>query len=165
MQQNRFEIQLREKSLKRRVLEGAATLVFLALGIVYLHTGREIIYHEGTWFFPGWEEVRYSTAYVLLIAFSFLGAVIAGSVLVVDLMMCRFESIQKDLHRITLYRGPLHCIVYVDGTEKGRLAPFSFHSVVETKLADNVKITISFQRGMMYIAHVSFSDGTESILV
>lgn len=168
MRQEEFENQLRKRIRKQRLIEGAVTAFLLVMGIVswsLREATKEVVIHEGALFIPGWEEVNYNNAYVPFIVMGLVCAVIPGSFLLVDLLMCRFETVHKDLHDITLYRGVLHNIVYVDGIEKGRIEPFSYTNVVETRLPSNVKITVSFQRGILYLAHISFSDDTASMQV
>ncbi len=168
MHRDEFEKQLRKKDRYRRLIEGVLTGVLLAVGILFWYlreSTKEVILHEGFYFIPGWEEVNYNDNYVPFILLGFLGAFCIGVFWLIDLMMCRFATIQKDLHQITIYRGMLHEIVYVDGAEKGRIEPFSFTNVAEVRLANNVKVTVSFQRGIFHIAHVSFSDDTPSIEV
>ena len=168
MPQDQFEKHLSRKMLKRRLIEGAFVLVFLALSIVCYHlreASKEVIYHEGFYFIPGWDEVNYNDSYIPFIVLGLIVATMAGSFLLADLISCRFATVQKDLYRITVYRGMLHNSVYVDGVEKGRMEPFSFSHVVEVWLANRIRVTVSFSRTVWYIAHISFSDQTASVEV
>ena len=76
-------------------------------------------------------------------------------------------TIKRDNHGyyITVYRGMLDCIVFVDGREAGRIEPFSYEHVIETVLPDKTKVIISFPQGknLWTLVHISFSDNTPSI--
>lgn len=161
-----MEKQLSRRILKRRIIAGAVAVLFLALFIVCYclrEASKEVIVHEGYLFIPSWEEVKYNNQYIPWIVIGIYGTVMAGIWLLCDIVSCKFRTVEKDQHYITLYRGMVHSVVYIDAEEKGRLGAFSRAKVVEAKLPNNVKITVSFSRNIFYIAHISFSDDTRSI--
>lgn len=166
MSQVEFEKQLSKKDTKRRLIEGGLTLFFFVLFIVFYslrEATKEVIIHEGYLFFPSWEETNYNNVYVPFIVLGALGGVGSGCFLLSDLIFCRYETVEKDLHCITIHRAMLYSIVYIDGKEVDRLGPVFVSHVVETRLPNNIRVTISFSRAVWYLAHISFSDDTPSI--
>lgn len=168
MRQADFERQLSQGIRRRRWIEGGLTLVFFAMFILcqcLREATKEVIVHEGIWFIPDWEEVNYNEVYLPFILIGIIGTIYAGLFLIGDALSCGYRTIQKDLHHITVCRGILRTTVYVDGKEVGRTEPFSHRNVVEFRLASHVKVTVSFSRSFWYMAHISFSDDTESVEV
>lgn len=166
MTQSEFEKQLSKADTKRRLIEGALTLVFFVIFIVswsLREATKEVIVHEGYLFIPSWEEVNYDPIYLPFILLGVLGAIGVGCFLLSDCLFCRYETVEKDSHYITIHRTLLHNIVYIDGKEVDRLGPFFISHVVETKLPGNVKVTVSFSRTVWSLAHISFSDDTPSV--
>lgn len=168
MMQKEFEKQLSQKIFKRRIIEGTISILLLVIGLVFLglrEASKEVIIHDGYLIIPAWEEINYNNAYLLPALVCILGAVWIGCFLLADLLCCRYRTVQKDLHHITIYRGMLHSLVYVNGTKKGQLEPFSGSQVVEVWLPNRIRITVSFNRTLFHLAHISFSDNTTSIEV
>ncbi len=161
-----FERELSAKIGTRRLIIGCLALTFLALFILCLilrEASKEVItHHYGISFLPPRTEIRYNEAYVIPIVLGLLSTVLACIFLITDFTMCGYRTVHKDGHDITIYRGITHNAVYVDGQEKGRLAPFSHTDVVEVWLPNRIRVTISFSRAIWYMAHVSFSDDTAS---
>ena len=138
------EIELFEKSLskkinKRRIIEGVISVVFLITALVFSllrESTKEVIIHgEG---YLSWTETNYNNNYLI-------------------------ETIKKNGHFITVYRGMKESALYINSQEKEKLTFLSFSNVIETKLPDGVKVVVSFYRGALFLAHVSFSDNNPSI--
>lgn len=160
-----FERELSQKIRIRRLIIGCLALVFFTMFItcwILMEATKEIIVYGGPAPIPTWERMDYNEAYIIPIVAGMIGAIYCGIMLLVDFMMCGHRTVRKDLHCITLYRGIMHNIVYVDGQEKGRMEPFSHTNVVEVWLPNRIRVTVSFSRSMLYMAHVSFSDDTAS---
>jgi len=152
--------------MKRRLIQGALVLGFFMLFIVFYtirESSKEVIIHEGYLFIPSWEEVNYNNIYAPFIVLGLLGAMGSGCFLLSDCLFCRHKTVEKDSHFITIHRTMLHNIVYINGKEVDRLGPFFISHVVETKLSNHVKVTVSFSRSVWYLAHISFSDDTPSV--
>lgn len=166
MSQAEFEKQLSKTDMKRRLIEGSLTLGFFVLFIIswaFRETTKEVIVHEGYLFIPSWEEVNYNPVCLPFILLGALGAMASGCFLLSDCLFCKFATVEKDSHYITIHRTLLCNIVYINGKEVDRLGPFFITHVVETRLPGNVKVTVSFSRTVWCLAHVSFSDDTPSV--
>lgn len=160
-----FERELSKKIRVRRLTACIVCLLFFTLFIaswIMLEATKETIVHGGPAPIPAWTSQHYNGAYIIPIVLGLIGAMMSGIFLIMDFAMCGHRTVHKDLHCITLYRGMCSNIVYVDGQEKGRIAPFSHTNVVEVWLPNRIRATVSFSRSMMYMAHVSFSDDTAS---
>ena len=169
MRQQEFENQLTKHIFKRRLITGLIWGAFLLLtatfGILRDAT-KEVIYHEGyAGLISGWEEIIYNETYTILIVLSILGSVFPGSFLLVEFLLGSYRTIQKDLYHITVYRGMLHNILYVDGQEMARTEPSSHSHTLEAHLPNGVRVTVSFGRGVWLLAHISYSDNTPSVEV
>ena len=110
-----------------------------------------------------WESVRYNENYVIGMIIGFVGGAMAIVFLLTDMIFCRFDSTEANGHYITAYRGMTKNIVYVNGEEKDRVGMFSITYVLETKLPDGVKISVTFARGAFLLAHITFSDNNPSV--
>ena len=161
-----FERELAARIRTRRLIFSCLALTFFALLILCValrESTKEIIVHNfGYSIIPPWTEVNYNDGYIFPIVLTLMGTVFTGFLLIVDFLMCGYRTVHKDLHCITLYRGIHNSIVYIDGTEKGRLSPLSHTHVVEAWMSNGVRVTVSFSRALWYMAHVSFSDDTAS---
>lgn len=161
-----FERALSKKINIRRLIESCLALIFLALFILFLilrESTKEVIVHEyGFPITPSWTEANYCNAYILPIVLGLIGLMMSVIFLIVDLTMCGYKTVRKDLYCITIYRGMWRNLVYVDGKEQGRLEPFAHSNVVEVWLPNRIRVTVSFSRAIWYMAHVSFSDDTAS---
>lgn len=163
------EIELFEKSLskkinKRRIIEGVISVVFLITALVFSllrESTKEVIIHgEG---YLSWTETNYNNNYLIGVGIGAIVGLMALIFLVVDFSFCRFETIKTNGHFITVYRGMKECALYINSQEKEKLTFLSFSNVIETKLPDGVKVVVSFYRGALFLAHVSFSDNNPSI--
>ena len=163
MWQTEFEAALSKKTSKRRWTSGLICLGLLALFILFMtlrEVTKEVIVHDGYSFLPAWEEVRYNPVYIPFCVISIMGSIYAGIFLLVDFLFCQHRTFQHPPHSITVYRSMSHNIVYVDGKEVGKLGPFTYDHVIETKLPTGEKVIVSFSR---YHARISYSDDTPSV--
>lgn len=170
MRQQEFEIQLTKHIFKRRLITalifGAFLLLAATFGILREVTKEHIDHCVGTGgFVASWTEIKYNESYAILMVLSILCSVFPGSCLLVDFLLGSYRTIQKDLYHITVYRGMLHNILYVDGQEMARIEPFSHTHIAEAHLPDGVRVTVSFGRGVWLLAHISYSDNTPSVEV
>ena len=163
-----LENDLRKQRTKTRIIQALVFLAFLAIGIVtwaLREASKEVIVH-GEEFLDGifsWESVKYNENYVIGMIIGFVGASMAAVIFLTDLIFCRFGTTEANGHYITAHRGMTNNIVYVNGEEKDRVGMFSFTYVLETKLPDGVKISVTFCRGAFLLAHISFSDNNPSV--
>lgn len=163
-----LEKELRKQITKRRIIQALVFLGFLAIGILFWalrEASKEVIVH-GEEFLDGifaWESVKYNENYVVGMIIGFVGASMAMVFLLTDMIFCRFDTAEANGHYITAYRGMTKNVVYVNGEEKERMGMFSFAYVLETKLPDGVKISVTFCRGAFLLAHITFSDNNPSV--
>ena len=163
-----LEKELRKQITKRRIIQALVFLGFLAIGILFWalrEASKEVIVH-GEEFLDGifaWESVKYNENYVVGMIIGFVGASMAMVFLLTDMIFCRFDSTEANGHQITAYRGMTKNIVYVNGEEKDRVGMVSFTYVLETKLPDGVKISVTCARGAFLLAHITFSDNNPSV--
>ena len=159
----RLEAILKRKETIRRIVIAAITIVMIALGITFAslrEASREVIVEDI--FGVKWETVTYNEGYTPWIAVCFSFGIVSSSLFVCDLL-CRFETLPVNGSYLTVYRGAIESVVYVNGEEAGRLEPFSFIPVVEVTMPDKVKVTVTFCRGPLVMAHVTFSDKHSSV--
>lgn len=164
MRYRALEDELRKRLLRRRIIEGVLLAVCFFTGVVcssLRESTKEVIVHEYGIIFGTYEEVIYNNAYVPFIVIGFIGALTAAVVLLSDLLACRFETVEVDGYHITVYRGMIGEVLYVDGEEKGRIEMYGHY--LETSLPDGTVVTASFGRSMLDWCHLSFSNGHESI--
>ena len=170
MQQQEFENQLTKHIFKRRLITGLIWGAFLLLTATFgiLREVTKVVIHpeqhEG-WISDFTQIIQYNENYAILMVLSILASIVPGSCLLVDFLQGSYRTIQKDLYHITVYRGMLHNILYVDGQEMARTKPFSHSHTVEAHLPNGVRITVSFGRTIFLLAHISYSDNTPSIEV
>ncbi len=164
MKHEELEKSLKKKIFLRRSVEAAALFIFSVVAIVFtsLREASKEITVIGTGFLS-YESVSYSEDYSVGIIVGALVASVAFSLLISDLIFLRCVSHDTGLYHITLYRGFIHNTVYVDGIEKGEHGFFGYSPVAETRLDNGTKITVSFLRGVFFVAHISFSDNTPSV--
>ena len=163
-----LENTLRRQLTKKRIIQSLVFFGFLAIGILFFvlrEASKEVIVH-GEEFLNGafaWETVVYNENYVVGMIIGFVSASMAMVFLLTDMIFCRFGTAEANDHYITVYRGMTKNVVYVNGEEKGSVGIFSFTYVLETKLPDGVKISVTFARGAFLLAHISFSDNNPSV--
>ena len=162
-----LEKQLSRKQFKRRMIFGILSIVFIIMCIMSLvlrEASKEVIIHDIMGIYS-WDEEIYNDNYIILFLPGILGATLCLSFLLVDFLGCRYKTIENHGYYITVYRGMLDCMVFVDGREVGRIEPFSYEHVIETVLPDKTKVVISFPQGknLWTLVHISFSDNTPSI--
>lgn len=165
-----LETRLRRIMRVRRIILGCATVLLSVLFVAswWLWEASEVvtqdpIIYDGIVVHPGFKHVTHEDSYITSLIIGLLGACGAGTFLLSDFLFCRFQTVTKDGQDVTVHRGMLYNIVYVEGQEQGRLGPFMFTSVVEVWLPDKTRVTVSFGRTIWYMAHVSFSDNTASM--
>lgn len=161
---DQLEKRLSKTMKKRRIIEGLICVIFLVIGIVcsiLREASREVIVHgEGfLWF----EEINYNDNYIAGIVIGFFVSFVLAMFFLSDLLASGFATTKANGHFITVYRGMKSNYVYINGDEKGKIGPFSFTYVVETKLPDGVKVIVSFSKRILTYAHISYSDNNPSI--
>lgn len=164
-----LEKQLAKKQFKRRMIFGILSIVFIIMCIMSLalrEASKDVVIHDIMGIYS-WEEEIYNDNYFFLLLPGILGATVCLTFLVADFIGCKYKTIENNGHYITVYRGMLECMAFVDGCEVGRIEPFSYKHVIETVLHDKTKVIISFPQGknLWTLAHISFSDNSPSIEV
>lgn len=160
----RLESMLKKKETVRRIAIAAFTIVMIALGITFAslrEASREVIVEDI--FGVKWETVTYNESYTPWIAVCFSFGIVSSTLFICDLLLCRFETLPVNGNYLTVYRGAIESVVYVNGEEEGRLELFSFAPVVEVTMPDKVKVAVTFCRGPLVMAHVTFSDKHSSV--
>jgi hypothetical protein len=162
-------LSLEQRLLKRKIIRLAAIavlaiLLFVAGTVCYSirEESREVVTHQVG--YHTWETVTYDDSLIPLIALSMAGGIVAIFYIFLDFMICRYETLPVNGPFLTVYRGPGAAVDYVDGEERGRLGVFEWASpVVEVRLPDGVKATVTFGRTPWVMAHVSYSDNNPSV--
>ena len=163
-----LENTLRKQLIRKRIIQALVFFGFLAIGILFWalrEASKEVIVH-GDEFLNGalaWETVEYNENYVVGMIIGFVGASMAMVFLLTDMIFCRFDTAEANGHYITVHRGMTKNVVYVNGEEKDSAGMLSFTYVLETKLPDGVKISVTFARGAFLLAHITFSDNNPSV--
>ena len=115
----RLEAILKRKETIRRIVIAAITVVMIALGITFAslrEASREVIVNEI--YGVKWETVTYNEGYTPWIAVCFSFGIVSSSLFVCDLLLCRFETLPVNGSYITVYRGAIESVVYVNGEEE-----------------------------------------------
>ena len=162
-----LEKELKKRLIIERAIFGVIALAFLAMGISFhalREASREVITHQiGSYTY---ETVSYNNDYVIGIALGIGGGIGMMGSLVIHFLMCHYETVRYKEYYITVLRTMGRSSVYVDGEEKGRLGFFGWEiPTVEVWLPNRVKAIITFSRGWMSMAQITFSDNTPSIEV
>ena len=160
----KLESTLKIKETVRRIAIAVITVVMIALGITFAslrEASREVIVNEI--YGVKWETVTYNEEYTPWIAICFSFGIVTSTLFICDLLLGRFETLPVNGNYLTVYRGAIESVVYVNGEEGGRLELFSFAPVVEVIMPDKVKVTVTFCRGPLVMAHVTFSDKHSSV--
>lgn len=144
MEQAALEKRLSKRIFMRRLAEGVISVLFLVAFFISYH-----------WWTISKNDVL---AYILSLSLSL--AIVSAYLLLLDFLYCRYRTIEKASHNITVYRGMLTAVVYIDGLETGCIGPLSYINVVENWVSADLSATICFSRVFWYIAHISFSDHT-----
>jgi hypothetical protein len=168
MDQAIFEKQLSKRIRIRRLALTAVTLVLLTVNIVcfcLLKNSGQLVATGKSFIIAIQDEAISSVCQVFILIFAFVGALLVLSVLLIDLLSSRFKTVYHGPHFITIYRGPLVRSIFVDGVETDRLGFFSFTNVIQTRLPDKVRITVTFSPNIFWLAHISFSDQSTSLEV
>ncbi len=154
-----LERELSRRLRTRRIVTGILHIVFLILGVMFTvmreATKEVVVIGEGIF---SYDYVTYNDNYVIGIVPCLLIATAAGCILFTDVIFSRYRTIEVNGHSITVYRGMHRCLVYVDGEETDCIGPFSMTHVVDGRLPEGTKFSVSFSRGALLLAHISFSD-------
>lgn len=162
-----LEYDLKKRLIIERVIECAIAVLFLALGIscyALREASREVIIHQiGSYTY---ETVSYNDDYVIGIALGIGGGIGLAVVPFLDFILCGFKTVTHKEGYITVFRGMGRASVYVNGEEKGRLGFFGWYiPTIEIWLPNKVKAIVTFSRGWMSMAQISFSDNTPTMEV
>ena len=165
MHTKELERYLSRQNLKRRLIMAMIAATLLTLGFICNHlreASRTMVPYEQ---FPEIQHAVYNNSYIPWIIAGTTAGICACFVLLLDIILCKFKTVQIGEQYLTLYRGLLFCIIYVDCVEKGRTIPFANANIVDVWLANRVRATVCFRRTLLQIAHISFSNHTASIEV
>lgn len=162
-----LEKSLAEKQRKRRITLALCAVLSFALfffAICMREASKEVTIVNDYWFYQS-ETVEYNESWWSLIIPSIFASIYLFILLLVDLSICGYKTFEKDAQHITIYRGNMSSVVFVDGKEVGRIEPLSYDYIIETILSSGVKVIISFpQRKVLFgNIHVFFSDNTPSL--
>lgn len=164
--QQAFEKYLSRRILKKRLMMLFIAIVFLAGAIVFYQLAestKEIIQVPiGDFGHFITREVRQDWMIVVFVICE-MATIISFFLVIRDLFLCRFKTLSKGDQYVTVYRGILYNIVYVDWVENGRTIPLPNANIVETWLHDRVRLTVHFTQSFHNFAFVSFSDNTATI--
>ncbi len=160
---NQLEIKLHKIITKRRIIEGVLSLVFTILWVTcyFLRENSKVVTTIGEIF--TYRQVTYNNNYIIGVVIGLMFGMLALVLFLTDLIMCRFASTEANGHYITVYRGLIYSILYINGEEVGRLGGFIWNNVIEATLPDGVKVTTSIQRAFFCLAHISYSDHNQSV--
>ena len=161
----RLEASLKKKQDTRRIAIAIVAILMIIIGITCValrEASREVIVNDIGMGLQ-WETVIYDDRYIPGIVFGFAIGITTIALFICDLILCRFETLEVNGHYLTVYRGAVECVVYINGEEAGRLELFETSPVVEVRMPDNVKVNVTFCRSWVVMAHISFSDNNPSV--
>ena len=166
MPHEQLEKYLFRQILKRRLIEVSIAVILLTIGFVCNHfyeTSAQIVHYDSP--FENYTRKVYDESYIPFIIAGMTGGVVCFYIVLMDLLLSKYKTVQKGQQYLTLYRGLIFNSVYVDGIEKGRTIPMPHVNMVEVWLADRVRATVHFTASLLNIAHISFSDHTATMEV
>ena len=161
----RLNESLKKKQVTRRIAIAIVSILMIIIGITCAalrEASREVIVNDIGMGLQ-WKTVIYDERYIPGIACGFTIGIVTIIVFICDLLLCRFKTLEVNGHYLTVYRGLVDSIVYINGEEAGRLELFGSSPVVEIRMPDNVKVSITFCRSWIIMAHISFSNNNPSI--
>ena len=161
----RLEASLKKKQDTRRIVIAIVAISMIIIGITCAslrEASREVIV-EDLGMGLQWETVVYDDRYIPVIVLGFTIGITTVAVLICDMLLCRFGTLEVNGNYLTVYRGAIDSVVYVNGEEAGKLELLESSPVVEVRMPDNVKVNVTFCRSWIVMAHVSFSDNHSSI--
>lgn len=161
----KLEKDLSKYIFKRRMIEFIcffAGIVMCILFFILRDITKEVII-SGEGYFK-YETIVYNDYYVIGIMIGLFGSMFAGIFLLTDCLYSRYASTKANGYYITVYKGMLYNILYINGEEIDRITYNRYSSgVIDTRLPDGVKVCISFSRSFFSICHISYSDNNSSI--
>ncbi len=157
--QEQLEQKLRRQIQKNRITWAVVPLTGLIIAIVFtvLREGSrqvEIIGPPNS--FLSYESVTYNNIFTFgILAGVFIG--LYGLAIFSGTLFNRFETTRAGQDVITVYRGMLRNILYINGEERDRIVPFSYKYFMEAPLSDGSTVTVAFSR--FYRFRITFSNG------
>lgn len=143
-----------ERILKRDFTRRRITLAVLSAVSVLLTV---LAYH--------WVNVRSVFTLMLLLIPAELSVALPMS-LIFDLIHCRYVTVQKRDHSITLCRGWFYGTVYLDGEPRTAVwLSRQYPQTVQLPLPDGPVAFIVFYSGPACLARITYSDRTSSVEV
>ncbi len=157
--QDELEQKLRRQIQKNRIIWAVVTLAGLIITIVFTilrENSRQVEIIGPPDFFLSYKKVTYNNNF----AFGILSGVLIGMyglALLAGSLFNRFETTSAGQDTITVYRGMLHSILYINGEERDRIAPFSYKYFMEAPLSNGSTVTVALSR--FYRFRITFSNG------
>lgn len=145
MTHSELEKKLSKNMLTRRLIGCIIAIVFIVLAVVFHRL---------------WKNDSTNASCV---AWSMTLAIMSPFFPLFDFLFCRYKTIEKEGKYITVYRGMVYCIVYVSGREIRRIPRNGYINYIEAWITAEVRATVCFTRAIGYLAHISFSDHSESV--
>ena len=153
-------LQLKKKRTVRRIIEGAAALLSLAVLIVFyvLKENSRVVEKIEVTPFLSYDRVQYLRDYSLGILIAGLIFALFVSAFLADLIAARIYYREIDGEDLIICNGLGPVRLLVNGEEKDAMF---FKGYLETKLKTGVTVTVSPQFFLSY--HLTFSDSRPAI--
>ena len=161
MNYEELERKLTKRIRKRRLIEMLIFVISLVMSVVFIiawETTKKKVRIEG--FIIEYTYYEYKGIWVPFIVLFVIIYWISLVCLILDFVLIRYKSLEKDGYHITIYRGMLASSMYFDGNKVDEI---TFSQVMEAYLPNGKRVTASIYRGVFSLAHVSFSDSTPSV--
>lgn len=160
MTQKELEKYLHKKIMNRRIIETIIFFCFFAIGLTFsilYNNSRTVEYIDCL--IGIYESVTYNNSFVLGMFIGWFGLFITSVIIICDLLLSNYKVTEVENSVITLYKGMLAIIAYVDGECQDTL--IMGRRYLEAKLKNGTKVTIS--RGALNSYHLTFSSNHEPI--
>ena len=116
MTQIELERYLHNKIMNRRIIETIIFLCFFAIGLTFsilYNNSRTVEYID--YFIGIYESVTYNNSFVPGMFIGWFGLFMTSVIIICDLLLINYKVTEVENSVITLYKGMLAIIVYVDG--------------------------------------------------
>lgn len=149
MKHTELEKKLSKIMLTRRLIEGGIALVLSALSVVINNLRETDNSHSNFLAYSLASSITFSVAFFYM--------------LLIDCILCKFRTTEKCDRYLTVYRGMVYLIVYVDGREIRRIPRRGYTCFIEAWITAEVRATVNFTHSIGCIAYISYSDHSPSV--
>ena len=150
-----LENALSRKIKKRRIIFGSLSAFFFVILIVFLTLYFSSAETTVTGYGPiEYRSVHYNDNFLWGVMFGVFGFIYSVVFFIMDLIHCKYITVEVNGDYITFYRAMGHVSLYVNGVEKDRISFFRYY--LEAPLSDGTMVNVAVGK---WSAHMTFTNG------